>query len=113
MLKIRPEQWRSLVDDNFSRRVVESLREDAEPFCIGLTDIDLRKLVDHALAIGRDIYVTTERELAKLALINLVSRGQFIETEDFKNHIQSFGVADTEKVDRVLDAVIEALEGQS
>jgi hypothetical protein len=59
---------------------------------------------------GRELDITSERELAKWALIGLLTGGKSFDDKQLKEHIRSFDRRDPTKVDSVLRDVSTAIK---
>jgi hypothetical protein len=102
MLTIRPHQQRELADEHFRRRAVSFLRTDAAELTQQMSDADLDATVERAAVTGREIGISSERELVKWAFVGVLTRGEAFDDERVKGPLRDLGSADQTKVDALL-----------
>jgi hypothetical protein len=109
MLTIRPDQQQTLADDEFRERAVSFLRADAAEATKDATDAELHATVDRAMVTGREIGVTSERELVKWALVGVITRGSAFDDERVKGPLREIGPEDQTKVDALLHQISQEI----
>jgi hypothetical protein len=113
LLEIKREQQQLIADYAFRERVVSFLRNEVLPLTQSMSDAELRVTVDRAMESGREIGVTSERELMKWALIGILSQGSAFENENIKGPLRNLGVDDQTKVETLLRELSREIEFRS
>jgi hypothetical protein len=110
LLKIRSQQQQTLADDHFIRRTVSFLRLEAPNETKDMSNQELRTNVERAVVTGREIGITSERELVRWALVGVLTRGAAYEDERIKGPLCDMGPKDQTKVAALLDLVAREIK---